>query len=118
MKFKLLLLQRFIFQFLLSVTLSTCVLVGSSTEYDVAGNGKDDALTDGLLVLRHEFGLEGAALTSGALAQDAAVTSPDAIASYINQRTARFDWLKPRQRISLYANRKAPWLIAHHQVSQ
>ena len=91
MKFKLLLLHRFIFQFLLSVTLSTCVLVGSSTEYDVDGNGKDDALTDGLLVLRHEFGLEGAALTSGALAQDAAVTSPDAIASYINQRTARFD---------------------------
>jgi hypothetical protein len=26
--------------------------------------------------------------------------------------------LKPRQRISPYANRKAHWLIAHHQVSQ
>ncbi len=91
MKFKLLLLHRFIFQFLLSITLSTFVLVGSSTEYDVDGNGVDDALTDGLLVLRHEFGLEGAALTSGALAGDATVTSPEAIGSYIDQRVSTFD---------------------------
>lgn len=65
--------------------------VSVSSEYDVDGNGKDDALTDGLLVLRHQFGLGGASLTAGALADDALVTSPEAIGTYIDDRVALFD---------------------------
>ena len=34
---------------------------------DIDGNGQVDALTDGLLVMRHMFGLRGTALTQGAL---------------------------------------------------
>ena len=55
------------------------------------GNGVDDALTDGLLVLRHEFGLTGETLTAGALAPNATVNSPEAIANFINQRVSVFD---------------------------
>ena len=62
-----------------------------ASEYDVDGNGVDDALTDGLLVLRHEFGLTGETLTAGALAPDATVTSPEGIANFINQRASVFD---------------------------
>ena len=62
-----------------------------SSEYDVDGNGKDDPLTDGLLVLRHQFGLSGTSLTAGVVAEDALVTSPEAIGTYIDQREAIFD---------------------------
>ena len=86
-----LVVHRLIFKLLVLWTLSLVTLVSSSSEFDVDGNGVDDALTDGLLVLRHQFGIEGSALTSGALAQDATVTNPDAIASYINQRASTFD---------------------------
>jgi|TARA_B100001093_G_C26824673_1_gene1013476 hypothetical protein len=37
----------------------------------MAENGETDALTDGLLILRHLFGLEGNTLVSGAIADDA-----------------------------------------------
>ena len=67
----------------------SCVSV--SSQYDVDGNGDDDALTDGLLVLRHQFGLGGTSLTAGALADNASVTSPEAIGSYIDQRVETFD---------------------------
>jgi len=65
--------------------------VSVSSQYDVDGNGDDDALTDGLLVLRHQFGLGGTSLTAGALADNASVTSPEAIGSYIDQRVETFD---------------------------
>ena len=41
------------------------------TNIDIDGNNSFDALTDGLLILRSMFGLTGAALTSGATADDA-----------------------------------------------
>ena len=62
-----------------------------ASDYDVDGNGEADALTDGILVLRHQFGLSGSALTDGVLASDAAVTDADEIASHIDQRPAAFD---------------------------
>ena len=79
--------------FNLLLVLLACVTssVSVSSEYDVDGNGKDDALTDGLLVLRHQFGLRGASLTAGALADDALVTSSEAIGIYIDERVALFD---------------------------
>ena len=79
-------------------------------------------------------------LCGGTLRVIADVTDPDAIQTILahlrqrappdaggrqrpgqgpqNDLLAAIWWLKPRQRISPYANRKAPWLIAHHQVSQ
>ena len=42
---------------------------------DVDGNGQIDALTDGLLVLRYLFGLQGEALISDVIAADATRTS-------------------------------------------
>ena len=65
--------------------------VSSSSEYDVDGNGVDDPLTDGLLVLRHQFGLSGSALTAGTLASNATVTDPSELANYIDERTVIFD---------------------------
>ncbi len=84
MKFRLDLWAIFI-----GVTLS--VNPAMASDYDVDGNGEADALTDGILVLRHQFGLSGSALTDGVLASDAAVTDADEIASYIDQRPAVFD---------------------------
>ena len=65
--------------------------VSSASEYDVDGNGVDDPLTDGLLVLRHQFGLSGTALTAGTLASNATVTDPSELANYIDERTVIFD---------------------------
>ena len=59
---------------------------------DVDGNGQYDALTDGLLVLRWLFGLNGTALTNGAVAPGAqrsdAVTQ---VLPYLNARRAALD---------------------------
>lgn len=41
---------------------------------DIDGNGQYDALTDGLLLLRGMFGLDGSALITGTIASDAAFT--------------------------------------------
>ena len=46
-----------------------------SGSIDLDGNGKYDALTDGLLLLRGMFGLTGDALIAGAIASDAVYTS-------------------------------------------
>ena len=45
----------------------------ASLNVDIDGNEQFDALTDGLLVLRSMFGLNGEALISGALAGDATI---------------------------------------------
>jgi len=45
-----------------------------SGSLDVDGNGQYDALTDGLLLLRGMFGLDGSALVTGTIASDAAYT--------------------------------------------
>ena len=45
---------------------------------DIDGNGKSDALTDGLLLLRGMFGLTGDALITGVLAPNARCSPPHA----------------------------------------
>ena len=45
-----------------------------SGSLDIDGNGQYDALTDGLLLLRGMFGLDGSALVTGTVASDAAFT--------------------------------------------
>ena len=46
---------------------------------DIDGNGRVDALTDGLIVLRYLFGLRGDVLINGVIASDATVTSADGV---------------------------------------
>ena len=49
-----------------------------SGDWDIDGNGQIDALTDGLLILRYLFGLEGEALINGVVADNATrVTAND-----------------------------------------
>ena len=50
---------------------------------DIDGNGQYDALTDGLLLLRNMFGLDGAALVDGAVASNAAYVSAQDVESRI-----------------------------------
>jgi hypothetical protein len=51
--------------------------------FDVDGNGTVDALTDGLMLLRYQFGLRGASLIQGALGQGAARNTSTLIENYI-----------------------------------
>ena len=50
---------------------------------DIDGNGQIDALTDGLLMLRYLFGLEGDTLITGVIAQDATRTSSADIEAHL-----------------------------------
>ena len=48
------------------------------------GNGKAEALTDGLLVIRYLFGFRGESLTAGAVASDAQRRAPEDIEAFIS----------------------------------
>ncbi|MEO7761062.1 MAG: hypothetical protein ABIS68_04020 [Casimicrobiaceae bacterium] len=53
-------------------------LTDVTPKFDIDGNGKADALTDGLLIIRYLFGLTGAPLINGAVGQGAIRTlAPD-----------------------------------------
>jgi hypothetical protein len=54
-----------------------------SARLDVDGNGSNDALTDGLLVIRYLFGLRGEALISGAISADATRTTAADIEDFL-----------------------------------
>jgi hypothetical protein len=58
---------------------------------DADANGASDALTDGLLIIRHLFGFSGATLADGALANDATRTDPAEIAVYLEANSTPFD---------------------------
>ena len=55
-----------------------------SGSLDIDGNERYDALTDGLLILRGMFGLDGSALTLGTIAADADYSDPSEIKSRID----------------------------------
>ena len=50
---------------------------------DIDGNGTQDALTDGLLILRYSFGLTGDSLIGGVVAEDATRTTAEEIEAYL-----------------------------------
>jgi hypothetical protein len=50
---------------------------------DIDGNGRVDALTDGLLILRYLFGYEGDSLINGVVAADAIRTSAEEIQAHL-----------------------------------
>jgi hypothetical protein len=51
---------------------------------DAGGNGVYDALTDGLLILRHAFGFVGDTLISGAVGAGCTRCMPAAILGYLD----------------------------------
>ena len=59
-------------------------LVPNNDQLDIDGNGSVDALTDGLLILRNLFGLEGGALISSVIGNQPTRGSAGAIIDYIN----------------------------------
>ena len=69
------------------VFIALALLSGSSVRaidtFDIDGDGTKDALTDGLLVLRHLFGFSGTTLTEGAIAGDATRSTVSEIESYL-----------------------------------
>ena len=58
-------------------------LDGIRTTIDIDGDGKTDALTDGLLILRYLFGLGGTALTNNAVGPNATRPTAATIVPYI-----------------------------------
>ena len=50
---------------------------------DVDNDGEVNALTDGLMIIRHRFGFRGDSLTTGAIGGAAQRTDPDEISDYI-----------------------------------
>jgi len=59
--------------------------------FDVDENNEAQALTDGLLVIRHLFGFGGDSLTAGAIGGEAGRATPDAISSYLTGANAELD---------------------------
>ena len=59
--------------------------------WDIDSDGQAEALTDGLLVIRHLFGFSGDSLTSGAISGEAERTSADDIAAYLNAADTELD---------------------------
>jgi hypothetical protein len=55
-----------------------------SGSIDIDGNERYDALTDGLLILRSMFGLDGSSLTAGTAASDAVFSDSDELIARIN----------------------------------
>ena len=55
-----------------------------SGSIDIDGNERYDALTDGLLILRSMFGLDGSSLTTGTAASDAVYSNSDDLIFRIN----------------------------------
>lgn len=60
-------------------------------DFDVDGNGQEDALTDGLLIVRHMLGLGGDALTNGAIGPGATRTSPADVKSHLSLQDLNLD---------------------------
>ena len=51
---------------------------------DIDANGQVEALSDGLIILRHLFGFNGESLIAGALGSNAQRTEPEAISAYLD----------------------------------
>ena len=59
--------------------------------FDIDGDGTKDALTDGLLVLRHLFGFSGTTLTEGVIGGDATRSTVSEIESYLQTNGVYLD---------------------------
>ena len=61
-------------------------LTEGDLELDIDGNGKAEPLTDGLLLIRYLFGLEGDSLIKGAIGSGATRDTAEEVEAYIKER--------------------------------
>ena len=67
------------------------VPAGSLPSLDVDLNGQANALSDGIVIIRHLFGFTGTALTDGAVDPGGGRTDPTAIQNYLNSISSALD---------------------------
>lgn len=67
------------------------VTAGLSCNLDIDDSGETDALTDGLLIIRHLFGFGGESLIAGAVSPHAHRTTSAAIGDYFQQCSQIYD---------------------------
>jgi len=60
-------------------------LTEGDLELDIDGNGKADALTDGMLLIRYLFGFSGESLIKGAIGSNATRNTAEAVEAYIKE---------------------------------
>lgn len=68
----------------INALMTRCVATGAS---DIDGNGKVDALTDGILILRFLLGLRGAALINNSVGNNCTRCSATEIVTYLETLT-------------------------------
>lgn len=76
-----------VFVFLTVVSLPA----SASFNLDIDDDGKTDALTDGLIILRYMFGLSGETLTADVTGSDANRTTPEQIQTYLQSNQDKLD---------------------------
>ena len=76
---------------LLALCLTTCSFVYAGFDLDIDDDGKTEALTDGLLVIRHMFGFSGDSLTTGAVGSGANRPSAQDIETLLAASTTELD---------------------------
>jgi|GEM_PF-1946402 len=76
---------------LLTLFLTTCSFVYAGFDLDIDDDGKTEALTDGLLVIRHMFGFSGDSLTTGAVGSGANRPSAQDIKTLLVASTTELD---------------------------
>ncbi|MDA7591215.1 hypothetical protein N8756_06810 [Pseudomonadales bacterium] len=64
---------------------------GENFTLDVDGDGEATPLTDGLLIIRHQFGFTGDALVTGAVSEDSTRFLPAAISDYLSKNSSNLD---------------------------
>ena len=72
-------------------TAAVSVPHGPHPSLDVDLNGQADALSDGILIIRHLFGFTGTALTDGVVDPAGQRTDPTEIENYLNSINSAFD---------------------------
>ena len=77
-----------VFVFLTVVSLPA----SASFNLDIDDDGKTDALTDGLIILRYMFGLSGETLTADVTGSDANRTTPEQIQTYLQSNQDKLDF--------------------------
>ena len=82
------------FMRIILVVISCLVLLSSansSFDLDVDDDGKTEALTDGLLVIRYLFGFSEEALVVGAIASEASRNRPEDIRAFLKNNESKLD---------------------------
>ena len=74
------------FIIILVVLSFSATIAYANFDLDVDDDGKTEALTDGLLVIRYLFGFSGDSLISGAIGSSATHNIAEAVEAYIKER--------------------------------